>query len=113
MESLKELEPYADGAVNQFMEGLRCHPAVGMSLPRVTPQGGIETVVGVNLWVVHRDEAVFGSDTDVFWPDRWIGTDTSDMGSSHQFGTRTHQADYFFREVLLCLWVWCESLSGS
>lgn len=71
-------------------EGLRCHPAVGMSLPRVTPAGGIEidgryipegTVVGVNPWVVHRDKSVFGEDAESFRPDRWLNTDTSEMGT--------------------------------
>jgi hypothetical protein len=31
--------PYLQAVIQ---EGLRCHPAVGMSLPRVTPVGGIE-----------------------------------------------------------------------
>lgn len=69
-------------------EGLRCHPAVGMSLPRVTPAGGIEidnhyipegTVVGANPWVVHRDKSIFGDDVEKFRPERWLNTDTSDM----------------------------------
>lgn len=72
-------------------EGLRCHPAVGMNLPRVTPLGGIEidgqyvpegTVVGVNPWVVQRDASVFGEDPESFRPDRWLDTDTSDMGTA-------------------------------
>ncbi|KAL6719334.1 hypothetical protein ACLMJK_003573 [Lecanora helva] len=31
--------PYLQACI---WEGLRCHPAVGMNLPRVTPQGGIQ-----------------------------------------------------------------------
>lgn len=86
-------------------EGLRCHPAVGMSLPRVTPPGGIkidgryipqgvgssellvsklillQTVVGVNPWVVHRDTAVFGEDVESFNPERWLG-DIGEMGTT-------------------------------
>ena len=86
-------------------EALRCHPAVGMSLPRVTPPGGIEvdnrfipegvcmdnipatteltpaqTVIGVNPWVVHQNTQVFGEDVEAFRPDRWLTDDTGDMG---------------------------------
>lgn len=69
-------------------EGLRCHPAVGMSLPRVTPPGGIEinekfipagTVVGANPWVIHRDRGVYGTDAADFRPERWLKEDTGDM----------------------------------
>ena len=69
-------------------EGLRLHPAVGMSLPRVVPPGGIEidgkylpagTIVGVNPWVVHRDQGVFGDDVESFRPERWLEKDRADM----------------------------------
>ena len=38
LEQTKQM-PYLQACL---YEGLRCHPAVGMSLPRVTPSGGIE-----------------------------------------------------------------------
>lgn len=69
-------------------EGLRLHPAVGMSLPRVVPAEGIEvdgkflpvgTVVGANPWVVHRDQKVFGDDVESFRPERWLEKDRADM----------------------------------
>jgi cytochrome P450 len=69
-------------------EALRLHPAVGMSLPRVVPAEGIEidnkllpagTIVGVNPWVVHRDQEVFGEDVEAFKPERWLERDRSDM----------------------------------
>ena len=69
-------------------EALRLHPAVGMSLPRVVPADGIEidgkflpagTIVGVNPWVVHRDQEVFGEDVETFRPERWLERDRSDM----------------------------------
>jgi cytochrome P450 len=69
-------------------EGLRLHPAVGMSLPRVAPAEGIEidgkflpagTIVGVNPWVVHRDQEVFGGNVESFRPERWLEGDRSDM----------------------------------
>lgn len=72
-------------------EALRCHPAVGMSLPRVVPSTGVEidghyipggTTIGVNPWVVHRNVEVFGDDVDSFNPERWLKQDTGDM---HRF----------------------------
>ena len=38
-------------------EALRCHPAVGMSLPRVTPSGGIEIDNRIIPEVVCKDGA--------------------------------------------------------
>ncbi|KAK3687124.1 hypothetical protein LTR37_019117 [Vermiconidia calcicola] len=72
-------------------EALRLHPAVGMSLPRVVPEGGCEiagkyipagSVVGANPWVIHRDKEVFGEDVDSFRPERWLKEDNGDM---HRF----------------------------
>lgn len=72
-------------------EALRLHPAVGMSLPRTTPQGGATmagqylpagTVVGVNPWVVHRCKEVYGDDIESFRPERWM---TEDNGDMHRF----------------------------
>ncbi len=69
-------------------EGLRLHPAVGMSLPRVVPADGIEidgkflppgTTVGVNPWVVHRNQDVFGEDVEAFRPERWLERDRAAM----------------------------------
>ncbi|KAF6229049.1 hypothetical protein HO133_007163 [Letharia lupina] len=68
-------------------EGLRLHPAVGMSLPRVTPRGGVEidghfipegTVIEANPWVVCRNTEIFGDDVEAFRPKRWLKT--GDMG---------------------------------
>ncbi|KAF5862062.1 hypothetical protein ETB97_012209 [Aspergillus alliaceus] len=70
--------PYLQACIQ---EGLRCHPAVGMSLPRVTPPEGIVvdgrhipggTVIGTNPWVIHRNKEIFGEDADVFRPERWL-----------------------------------------
>ena len=90
-------------------EGLRLHPAVGMSLPRVTPPGGIEidghfipegvsllvynprgtllimtqTIIGTNPWVVHRNTEIFGDDVESFRPERWLKTDSrANMGAA-------------------------------
>ncbi|PNS18416.1 Isotrichodermin C-15 hydroxylase [Sphaceloma murrayae] len=69
-------------------EALRLHPAVGMSLPRVVPQGGCTVdgvylpagcVIGANPWVIHRNKEVYGEDVEVFRPERWMKADTGDM----------------------------------
>ncbi|KIW06554.1 uncharacterized protein PV09_02984 [Verruconis gallopava] len=62
-------------------EALRMHPATGLPLWRVVPEGGITirnlffpagTVVGVNTWVAHYNTDIFGSDANVFRPERWL-----------------------------------------
>lgn len=63
------------------MEGLRCFPAIPMSLPRYVPSGGRSidgyyvpehTIVSCQAHSVHRiDESVF-PDPDRFDPERWL-----------------------------------------
>lgn len=62
-------------------EALRMHPATGLPLWRVVPEGGLQlgkhwlpagTNIGVNSWVAHRDIHVFGNDADKFRPERWV-----------------------------------------
>ncbi|KAI9717221.1 MAG: hypothetical protein M1828_007415 [Chrysothrix sp. TS-e1954] len=69
-------------------EALRCHPSVGMSLPRIVPAGGFEaagryfpagTIMGTNAWAIHQDKEIFGQDADKFNPDRWLREDVSEM----------------------------------
>ena len=77
--------PYLQACIQ---EALRCHPAVGMSLPRVTPPEGIYvdstfipggTVIGTNPWVLHQDKSIFGEDADEFRPERWLGSGAGQM----------------------------------
>lgn len=65
-------------------EALRMHPAVGLLLERVVPRGGTEvggmwlaggTVVGNNPWVAARDKEVYGEDSEIFKPERWLDAD--------------------------------------
>ncbi|KAK7433080.1 hypothetical protein QQZ08_000009 [Neonectria magnoliae] len=70
--------PFLDAVLN---EGLRCFPAIPMSLPRYVPQGGRvldgfllpeKTVVSCQAFSLHRiNEDVF-PDPDTFHPDRWL-----------------------------------------
>ncbi len=105
LEQTKQM-PYLQACL---YEGLRLHPAVGMSLPRVTPTGGIEidghfipkgvsvpvcypretlltlsqTIIGTNPWVINRNTEIFGDDVESFRPERWLKTDTrANMGAS-------------------------------
>ncbi|KAI1143994.1 cytochrome P450 3A13 [Hypoxylon sp. FL0543] len=69
---------YLDAVVS---EGLRCFPAIPMSLPRYVPSGGRTidgyyipegTIVSCQAYSAHRiDEAVFPR-PDMFDPDRWL-----------------------------------------
>ena len=70
--------PYLDACVK---EAFRLHPAAGLPLERVVPPQGAEicgkhipggTIVGCNAWVIHRRPEIFGSDVDVYRPERWI-----------------------------------------
>lgn len=69
-------------------ESLRIHPAIGLLLERVVPAGGAEigsvwlpegTVVGINPWVAARDRVVYGDNAHVFWPERWLEADASQL----------------------------------
>ena len=82
---LSERITFAESQTMQYLqacikEALRLWPAVGMSLERVVPKGGVEiagyflpegTVVGANPWVLGRSGMVF-EDASVFRPERWI-----------------------------------------
>lgn len=70
--------PFLDAVVK---EALRCHPATGLPLERITPKAGITvcgkfipggTIIGCNAWTVHNDASVFGEAPKEFRPRRWI-----------------------------------------
>ncbi|KAJ5106818.1 pisatin demethylase [Penicillium angulare] len=77
--TLKELAklPYLNGIIK---ESLRLAAPVQFNLDRVTPPDGLEmsgtlvpggTTVGCIPGVINHDESVFGSDLDIFRPERW------------------------------------------
>ncbi|KAH6890356.1 cytochrome P450 [Thelonectria olida] len=70
--------PFLDAVLS---EGLRCFPAIPMSLPRYIPQGGRvldgfslpeKTVVSCQSFSVHRINDDIFPDPDTFYPDRWL-----------------------------------------
>lgn len=57
------------------------HPALGMLSERIVPPSGAVicgefipggTLVGCNPWVEQRDKIIFGNDSDVYRPERWL-----------------------------------------
>jgi cytochrome P450 len=65
-------------------EAQRLYPVIGMSLPREVPDGGTQihghyipagTTVGCSPASLHRNEDIFGPDSDRFNPERWLQQD--------------------------------------
>ncbi|VTO81718.1 unnamed protein product [Fusarium graminearum] len=74
-------------------EALRMHPATGLPLERVVPEGGADlcgqhfpqgTIIGVNSWVQHRNVGIFGPDADTFNPERWLTDDPAKLSLMNQ-----------------------------
>lgn len=85
--------PYLKACIS---EGMRLHPSVGLTMPRLVPAGGATISgfpfpagyrVGINGAVVQYDHDVFGPDAESFNPDRWIEGDAARMDRTMiQFG---------------------------
>ncbi|OGE47495.1 hypothetical protein PENARI_c043G04447 [Penicillium arizonense] len=85
--SFKESQemPYLQAVIK---ETLRLHPATGLPLERIVPEGGATicetffpagTIVGVNTWVEHRNPQIWGADADEFKPERWMIDDSDKL----------------------------------
>ncbi len=90
--------PYLQAVVK---EGMRLHPATGLPLWRKVPEGGAEicgqyfpagAVIGLNTWVAHHNEKVFGADAKDFRPERWL---EAEKGG----GERIKQMDNYYLPV--------------
>jgi len=62
-------------------EAGRLHPPFGLPYERVVPPEGATicgsflpggTVVGMSAWATHRDQEVFGADSNDWVPERWL-----------------------------------------
>lgn len=76
--------PYLDAVVN---EGLRCFPAIPMSLPRYVPRGGRtidgyfvpeHAIVSCQAYSVHRIDSTVFPEPERFNPDRWLHNQADD-----------------------------------
>lgn len=82
-------------------EAMRLHPSVGLTMPRITPTGGLEVagdhipggyIIGMSAAVVGYNEDVFGPDAHTFKPKRWLGENAAAMNKHNLIfgaGTRT------------------------
>ncbi|KAI1871211.1 uncharacterized protein JN550_004656 [Neoarthrinium moseri] len=90
--------PYLEAVVR---EAMRMHPAVCMLLERYVPESGLSlpdgsyvppgTAVGINPYVVGRNQLIWGDDADVYRPERWL--------RGHTPGTKT-ETEESYRERL-------------
>ncbi|CAJ0542037.1 Ff.00g083500.m01.CDS01 [Fusarium sp. VM40] len=83
--------PMLDAVLN---EGLRCFPAIPMSLPRYVPRDGRiidgvslpeKTVVSCQAMSVHRINDHVFPDPDKFYPERWLETEGDAGRRRHQW----------------------------
>ncbi|KAK3391298.1 cytochrome P450 [Podospora didyma] len=83
-------------------EAMRVRPAVGLNISRLVPPEGATldgiffpggTSLAVNGWVLHLDKDVFGQDSDVFRPERWLEDEEKSKRMERymfQFGGGSH-----------------------
>ena len=86
-------------------EAMRIRPAVGLNITRLVPPEGAEingkrypggTRVAVNGWVLHRNNEIFGADTHLYRPERWLEGDAKNMEKyMFQFGGGSHLCKSF------------------
>ncbi|CAK7204233.1 hypothetical protein SEUCBS139899_006988 [Sporothrix eucalyptigena] len=97
-----EVLPYLQGVV---LEGLRMHPPfVGLPFKEVPPQGDTledgrfvpgGTRIAPSIWALTRRKDVFGEDSDVFRPERWI-VDNSNEEESERVQNMRRTVDLIF-----------------
>ncbi|KAB8236692.1 cytochrome P450 [Aspergillus alliaceus] len=83
--------PYLNAVIR---EAMRMHPGVAMTLERYVPRGGLSLpngqfipqgcIVGMNPYVIARNQSVWGEDADVFRPERWLRDDSHENEEEYQ-----------------------------
>ncbi|KAK5064352.1 hypothetical protein LTR84_000185 [Exophiala bonariae] len=75
-------------------EGMRLHPSAALPLWRNVPEGGATiagqyfragTVVGINPWVAHRNQSIFGPDAKSFRPERWLEASSEQAAAMERY----------------------------
>jgi cytochrome P450 len=103
-ECLKRM-PYLQAVVR---EGLRIHPPVTDVVPKKVPKGGDTIVldgktyhlpagtnIGYNVWGVHHERTMFGEDSKVFRPERWL-LEEKDESSANQLAAMWRTTEMIF-----------------
>jgi cytochrome P450 len=79
--------PYLQAVIK---EALRIHPATGFPMQRLVPPEGTTIAgrfipggssVGINAWVAHRNQDVYGLDADEWRPERWLEIEEQGRGA--------------------------------
>ncbi|KAE8356319.1 cytochrome P450 [Aspergillus coremiiformis] len=83
--------PYLNAVIR---EAMRMHPGVAMTLERYVPRGGLNLpngqflpqgcIVGMNPYVLARNQSIWGEDADVFRPERWLRDDSQETEKEFQ-----------------------------
>ncbi|EOA80752.1 uncharacterized protein SETTUDRAFT_100442 [Exserohilum turcica Et28A] len=94
---------YLDACIK---EGLRMHPVVGQLFERVVPSTGLTlsngttlppgTIVGVNPWVIHYKEDIYGEKPHEFRPERWMCGENEDEATYDARIRKMKDADMSF-----------------
>ncbi|KNG49034.1 cytochrome p450 [Stemphylium lycopersici] len=95
--------PYLDACIK---EGLRMHPVIGHILERVVPNSGLTlpngtivppgTIIGVNPWVIHYKEDIYGERPHEFRPERWMRAEKEDGAAYEARIRKMKDADMAF-----------------
>ncbi|KAF5983429.1 cytochrome P450 monooxygenase [Fusarium bulbicola] len=95
--------PYLDAVIR---ESMRMHPGVGMLLERYVPDTGLQlpdgsfvpggTAVGLNPYIIGRNEGIWGDDADEFRPERWLQKSGEDDEDFQQRLRQMNGADLTF-----------------
>ena len=129
--NLSEIVSFAESSQMVYLqacmkEAMRLHPAVGMLLERLVPEGGATiagkwipegTIVGANPWVLARDKKVYGEDADVYRPERWLNPDEKLLKLMERNFLAVSAKPPSIEHVSITnndvsVWIWIQDLSG-